>query len=93
MKGEWAEDDHPRDDNGRFMSGGETADGSTNFGAPSPTGENTFKVRGFRSKQKLNNHWKDLSEEYADDLNITSKADYLERAQPTRIVRQRRWTR
>ena len=46
----------------------------------SPSGINTFSVKGFRSLQKLNNHWKDHSSEYADDTDVSSKEEYLSRA-------------
>lgn len=46
-------------DNGQFTSeGGSTSGGSNAKIEVSPTGVNKFKVRGFKNKQKLMNHWK-----------------------------------
>lgn len=73
IKAEWNEDDHPRDENGRFTSGGTSI---------SPSGANEFKVKGFRSKQKLNNHWKNgrtHQDEYIKD-GIKTKEAYVARA-------------
>ena len=41
-----------------FRSGGDSGlTDSSESGKISPTGENKFKVNGFRNKQKLMNHW------------------------------------
>ena len=32
----------------------------------SPSGANTFIVRGFKNKQSLNNHWRDHGEQYPE---------------------------
>lgn len=81
MKSDWNEDAHPRGEDGRFASAGGGDDSSGGDGAgdggPSPTGANTFEVQSFRSKQKLNNHWKDHQADYADDDRVNSKGDYL----------------
>ena len=60
--------DQPRNENGQFASTG---------GGASPTGANIFTVQGFRSKQKLNNHYANHAFEYADDDRVSSKKDYL----------------
>lgn len=70
IKAEWNEDDHPRDENGRFTSGGTSI---------SPSGANEFKVKGFPNKQKLNNHWQKHKNEYTQD-DISSKKDYESKA-------------
>jgi len=44
------------------------------------TGSNEFQVQGFRSAQKLNNHWKDHAKEYANDPDVNSKEEYLARS-------------
>lgn len=59
---------------GRFTSGG--------AGTLSPTGANTFEVKGFVNKQKLNNHWQNgrtHRKEYEKD-GITTKEAYEKRA-------------
>lgn len=61
--------DQPRDENGRFASAG-----------ISPSGANKFKVRGFGSIQKLNNHWGKHKEKYAREGIITTKQQYEQRA-------------
>lgn len=51
-------------------------------GEYSSSGSNTFKVRGFANKQKLNNHWKNgrtHQKEYLAD-GITTKEQYEARA-------------
>ena len=45
----------------------------------SPSEANTFSVRGFKNKQKLNNHWQKHIEEYRKD-GIKTKDQYLNRA-------------
>lgn len=76
---EFDEDDHPRDENGRFTNSGASND-TASGDEPSPSGENHFTERGFRSQQKLNNHWKDHKAEYNGDKKIKTKEDYLKRA-------------
>lgn len=71
---EFKESDHPRDEGGRF------SEGSGNV--PSGKGKNSFTVKGFVNKQKLNNHWQNgrtHQEEYKSD-GITTKEAYVERA-------------
>ena len=50
--------DYKRDEKGRFAGGGGGSGGrgASSHLQTSPHGTNTFKVRGFRSKQALNNH-------------------------------------
>lgn len=51
--------------------------GSVPMGGASPSGSNTFSVRGFSSKQKLNNHWENgrtHKEEYIKDGIFTKEA-------------------
>lgn len=53
-----------------------------NSNAVSAKGANTFKVKGFPNKQKLNNHWQNgrtHAAEYAPD-GITTKEQYEKRA-------------
>lgn len=53
-----------------------------NSNAVSAKGTNTFKVKGFPNKQKLNNHWQNgrtHAAEYAPD-GITTKEQYEKRA-------------
>lgn len=64
---------------GRFASNGNSKSEYINNVKLSPDGENHFTVRGFRSIQKLNNHWKDHGNEYEMD-GITTKKAYLKRA-------------
>lgn len=67
----WDESLHPRDENGRFTESG-----------VSPTGENSLKVKGFKNKQKLNNHWingRTHQDEYKAD-GITTAKQYEQRA-------------
>ncbi|MCC8135610.1 MAG: hypothetical protein LIO40_02910 [Ruminococcus sp.] len=66
---EWDEDDHPRDERGRF----------TDSTGSSPSGANDFKIKDFRNKQKLNNHWNKHSAEYTAD-GITNKNQFKKRA-------------
>lgn len=64
-------EDQERDDEGKFTDGG-----------VSPSGANTFTVRGFRSAQKLNNHWQNgrvHRDQYKED-GITTKEQYVARA-------------
>lgn len=54
--------------------------GDSESGKISPTGENKFKVYGFRSKQKLKNHWQNgrtHREEFAED-GITTEEQYVD---------------
>ena len=77
--------DYKRDEKGRFAGGGGGGGGGRGASShlqTSPHGTNTFKVRGFRSKQALNNHWQNgrtHSSEYERD-GIRSKSDYEARA-------------
>ena len=68
---------------GRFTSGsGGTSESAKPATAASPSGRNKFSVRGFRSKQALNNHWQNgrtHRDEYAAD-GITTKEQYQARA-------------
>lgn len=70
---DWNEADHPRGPDGKFGSGGEESSQSDII---SPTGRNTFKIRNFPSKQKLNNHWGKHQKEYPG----WTKEQYLNRA-------------
>ncbi len=67
----WDEGKHPRDEDGRFTSGGTSA-----------TGSNTLNIKGFANKQKLNNHWNNgrtHKDEYKADGIKTAK-QYEQRA-------------
>lgn len=73
------------EERGRFAGGGGGGGGGRGDSShlqTSPHGTNTFKVRGFRSKQALNNHWQNgrtHSSEYERD-GIRSKSYYEARA-------------
>ena len=76
--------DYKRDDKGRFAGGGgggKKSGVSASF-QTSPCGANVFKVRSFRNKQALNNHWQNgrtHSSEYEAD-GIRTKSAYEARA-------------
>lgn len=90
IKALWDASLHPRGLDGKFcaadgmtVAGGSTRGSDTvdSDGKLSPTGANIFQVQGFRSKQKLNNHWGDHGlKQYQDDPDVNSKEDYLNRA-------------
>ena len=68
---------------GRFTSG-KGVDNITESGIiePSATGANELKIKGFKNKQKLNNHWKNgrtHQKEYIPDGIITAE-QYEKRA-------------
>ena len=87
---------HNHDEKGRFASGGGGSSGGGKSGKKvdksekddiikpedvSATGENELRVKGFPSKQKLNNHWQNgrtHAEEYEPD-GITTKEQYEKR--------------
>lgn len=71
-KGEWNENLHPRDENGRFVGGGSENE-------PNASGSNKLETTDFVSKQKLKNHWKDHKEQYEKD-GIKTEEDYKNRA-------------
>ena len=78
---EWKEEDHPRREDGKFGKGGGKSEKGKTEGAKSgimtsATGANTFKVKGFRSKQALNNHYNKHLAEYKDDPRVKTKEDY-----------------
>ncbi len=58
------EEDHPRDEGGKFSTKGSTGEHARAKIDVSPKGANKFKKRGFKNKQKLANHWKDHGEQY-----------------------------
>lgn len=68
---------------GRFTSGsGVDNGGESGIIEPKPTGANELQVKGFKNKQKLNNHWKNgrtHSDEYLIDGIITAE-QYEKRA-------------
>lgn len=61
----------------RYFGGGKTG-----ASGPSPTGTNEFEVKGFGSKQKLNNHWQNGRTHRAeyDKDGITTKEQDVQRA-------------
>ena len=74
------EEDHPRDEAGKFAKGGSTTAGSRAKINVSPTGANKFVKRGFASKQKLMNHWKN-GRTHADEFpEIKTAQEYERRA-------------
>ena len=68
---------------GRFTSGNRVDNGGeSGIIEPKPTGANELQVKGFKNKQKLNNHWKNgrtHSDEYLIDGIITAE-QYEKRA-------------
>lgn len=74
------EEDHPRDEAGKFAKGGSTTAGSRAKINVSPTGANKFVKRGFANKQKLMNHWKN-GRTHADEFpEIKTAQEYERRA-------------
>lgn len=73
------EEDHPRDEAGKFAKGGSTTAGSRAKINVSPTGANKFVKRGFASKQKLMNHWKNGRVHRKEYPNYTME-QYVKRA-------------
>lgn len=74
----WEESKHPRRENGQFGTGSTNAEKSDSV-TPSPSGSNRLWVRGFASRQKMMNHWKNgrtHQEEYPD----FTMEQYVERA-------------
>ena len=74
----WEESKHPRRDNGQFGTGSTNAEKSDSV-APSPVGANQLQVRGFSSRQKLMNHWKN-GRTHQDEYQGFTMEQYVERA-------------
>lgn len=74
----WDEGKHPRRDNGQFGEGSTNAEKSDNV-TPSPSGSNRLQVRGFSSRQKLMNHWKNGRTHQEEYPGFTME-QYVERA-------------
>ena len=74
----WDESKHPRKKNGEFGKGSTNAAKSDSV-APSPCGANRLQVRGFSSRQKLMNHWKN-GRTHQDEYPEFTMEQYVERA-------------
>lgn len=74
----WEESKHPRRDNGQFGTGSTNAEKSDSV-APSPVGANQLQVRGFSSRQKLMNHWKN-GRTHQDEYPDFTMEQYVQRA-------------
>ncbi|EFM23139.1 phage-associated protein, HI1409 family [Selenomonas sp. oral taxon 149 str. 67H29BP] len=74
----WEEEKHPRRADGRFGEGSTNAEKSDSV-TPSPSGANRLQVRGFASRQKLMNHWKN-GRTHQDEYPGFTMEQYVERA-------------
>ncbi|MBR1695356.1 MAG: hypothetical protein IJ709_08150 [Selenomonas sp.] len=74
------EEDHPRDEAGKFTKSVSTTAGSRAKINVSPTGANKFVKRGFASKQKLMNHWKNGRIHAGEFPEIKTAQEYERRA-------------
>ena len=74
----WEESKHPRRDNGQFGEGSTNAKKGDSV-TPSPSGANQLQVRGFSSKQKLMNHWKN-GRTHQDEYPDFTMEQYVQRA-------------
>lgn len=74
----WDESKHPRKKNGEFGKGS-TNEAKSDSVAPSPSGANRLQVRGFSSRQKLMNHWKN-GRTHQDEYPEFTIEQYVERA-------------
>ena len=74
----WAEEKHPRRADGRFGEGSTNAEKSDSV-TPSPSGANRLQVRGFASRQKLMNHWKN-GRTHQDEYPDFTMEQYVQRA-------------
>lgn len=74
----WEEEKHPRRADGRFGEGSTNAEKSDSV-TPSPSGANRLQVRGFASRQKLMNHWKN-GRTHQDEYPGFTMEQYVRRA-------------
>ena len=74
----WEEEKHPRRADGRFGEGSTNAEKSDSV-TPSPSGANRLQVRGFASRQKLMNHWKN-GRTHQDEYQDFTMEQYVQRA-------------
>ena len=74
----WDESKHPRKENGQFGNGS-TNGAKSDSVTPSPNGANRLQVRGFASRQKLMNHWKNGRTHQDEYPNFTME-QYVQRA-------------
>ena len=74
----WEEEKHPRRADGRFGEGSTNAEKSDSV-TPSPSGANRLQVRGFSSRQKLMNHWKN-GRTHQDEYPDFTMEQYVQRA-------------
>nr|DAO88090.1 MAG TPA: Portal [Caudoviricetes sp.] len=80
MDAAWEESKHPRGPDGKFGTGSASTNSSeTGTIKTSPAGTNSFKVQGFRNKQKLRNHWKNGRTHQAEYPDFTME-QYEKRA-------------
>lgn len=74
----WEEEKHPRRADGRFGEGSTNAEKSDSV-TSSPSGANRLQVRGFASRQKLMNHWKN-GRTHQDEYPDFTMEQYVQRA-------------
>lgn len=74
----WEEEKHPRRADGRFGEGSTNAEKSDSV-TPSPSGANRLQVRGFASRQKLMNHWKN-GRTHQDEYPDFTMEQYVQRS-------------
>lgn len=74
----WEEEKHPRRADGRFGEGSTNAEKSDSV-TPSHSGANRLQVRGFASRQKLMNHWKN-GRTHQDEYPGFTMEQYVQRA-------------
>lgn len=74
----WEEEKHPRRADGRFGEGSTNAEKSDSV-TSSPSGANRLQVRGFASRQKLMNHWKN-GRTHQDEYPGFTMEQYVQRA-------------
>ena len=74
----WNEGDHPRDQGGKFAKTSTRGDEDDSI-TPSSRGANHLVVRGFASKQKLMNHWKN-GRTHQDEYPGFTMEEYVARA-------------
>lgn len=75
----WNENEHPRRPDGKFGEGGSTKAEKNDNVKPSARGTNRLRVRGFASKQRLMNHWKN-GRTHRDEYPGFTVEQYVQRA-------------
>ena len=74
------EAEHPRDKDGKFAKNDSTEGSAHAKIIVSPTGTNNFVKRGFASKQKLMNHWKNGRTHAEEFPEIKTAQEYEQKA-------------